>query len=523
MAEKKPAKLRVILNPDDSRKLILPGGIPETMEQLMDEVRKVCGINGNLRLQYQDKDFGDALVNLTFTAELEDLATIKVIPITDDYSQGSNLTGCDDFLSTQSDDMELLSTPSSSVSTRTQMWPREFPIPPFSYDTELQLEKGNAAYRSNMTRLTLSSKIKSDILERLAEEIFKYKAYPVDGDFSDVAEELIKKHPCLSEPGSYNGCNGWKQRLKTKMGNYRTKLKGIGCSELLVNSLKSKPPEDALPAKKVKRPRRGEANHIPDIPIGETPDKLENERLSLISEVRKRNNRAVIKAKMDRTFSLRRQEVVEKESGVEELKERWPALFTMEEINAEFMRITTVPLQPRFLASLDKHHSKLIEIIRNKGGAVREKTRNILKVLDQSLEVNLKRECLLKCLIVYLGEDVDKLIKEYLVVQKDEAEAELERCTMAVFVIREEEEEEEEEEDPLQAPRDIGIVIEGVEVLNKLPSVAHACAMLFGLIYALNLSYPSELKYTFDVLQKVFMEIEPKKMTRRVCSLSVKL
>ncbi|XP_074496794.1 uncharacterized protein LOC141770849 isoform X1 [Sebastes fasciatus] len=244
---------------------------------------------------------------------------------------------------------------------------------------------------------------------------------------------------------------------------------------------------------------------------------------------------------LDKIFSLRRQDVVGKESGMEELKERWPAWFTMDEVNAEFMRITTVPLQPRFLASLDKHHSKLIDIIRNKGGVVREKTRNILKVLDQSLEVNQKRECLLKCLILYLGEDVDKLIKEYLqqqkcrwssekpghkmdiiskywivVVQKDEAETKLERCTMAVFVIR-------EEEDPLQPPHDIGIALEGVEVLNGLPSVAHACAMLFGFVYALNLSYPGELKYTFDALQKIFMEIEPKKMTRKVCSLSVKL
>lgn len=202
--------------------------------------------------------------------------------------------------------------------------------------TELQLEKGNAVYRSNMTRLTLSSKTKSDILEKVAEEIFKYKAYPTDADFSDVAEALIKKHPCLSEPGSYNGCCGWKQQLKTKMDNYRTQLKGIGCSELLASSLKFKALEDALPAKKVKRPRRGQANHIPDIPTGETPDKLENERLSILSEVKKRNNRAVIKNKMDKTFSLRRQEIVEKESGVEELKERWPALFTMDEVSNFF-------------------------------------------------------------------------------------------------------------------------------------------------------------------------------------------
>ncbi|AWP17206.1 Hypothetical protein SMAX5B_016678 [Scophthalmus maximus] len=69
------------------------------------------------------------------------------------------------------------------------------------------------------------------------------------------------------------------------------------------------------------------------------------------------------------------------------------------------------------------------------------------------------------------------------VVQKEEAETELERCTMAVYVIK--------EEDHLQPPHDIGIVIERVQVLSELPSVPHACAMLFGLIYALNLSYPT--------------------------------
>ncbi|KAK7919333.1 hypothetical protein WMY93_010617 [Mugilogobius chulae] len=415
-----PVKLRIILKPDDTRKLLLRDGIPNTMEQLMDEVRKVCGLNGEFRLQYQDKDFGDALVNLTSTDELEDLSTIKVIPISDECSQRSDVIVLEDAqsplsLSWHSDDTEILSSPSSSVSTRSEMWPREFPIPKFSYDTELQLEKGNAEYRANKTRFEHSTKTKSDILEKVAEEIFKFKAYPTDADYSEVAEALIKKHPCLSEPGSYNGCYGWKQRLKTKMGNYRTQLKGTGCSELLVNSLKSKTPEDALPAKNVKRPRRGEANHIPDLPTGETQEKLENERLSLLTDIKKRDNRAVIKDKMAKTFSLRRREIVEKELGVEELRERWPALFTVDEINAEFLRITTVPLQTRFLASLDKHYSKLIELIRRKGGVIREKTQEILKVLDLSLEANIKRECLLKCLILYLGEDPNQMIKEYLV------------------------------------------------------------------------------------------------------------
>ncbi|KAK7898217.1 hypothetical protein WMY93_019070 [Mugilogobius chulae] len=128
-------------------------------------------------------------------------------------------------------------------------------------------------------------------------------------------------------------------------------------------------------------------------------------------------------------------------------------------INAEFLRITTVPLQTRFLASLDKHYSKLIELIRRKAGVIREKTQEILKVLDLSLEANIKRECLLKCLILYLGEDPNQMIKEYLIVQRDEAETELASSTLAVFVMR-------EDFDSLQPPQDIGIVVEDIQPLR---------------------------------------------------------
>lgn len=101
------------------------------------------------------------------------------------------------------------------------------------------------------------------------------------------------------------------------------------------------------------------------------------------------------------------------------------------------------------------------------------------------------------------------------VVQQGEAVSELERCTMAMFVLR-------EKGNSLQAPQETGIVIEGVEVLNELPSVTHGFVLLFSMIM-LNLSFPSELRHTFKALQKIFMEIEPKKMPCRVFSLSVNL
>ncbi|KAK0130576.1 hypothetical protein N1851_035191 [Merluccius polli] len=590
MAGKKSVKLLVCLSQDDKRKLLLPNGIPKSVEELVDDVRRACGLRGNFRIQYQDKDFGDTFVNLTSTGDLEDLCTIKVIPLpdedaapaqtqtavnvslssdeafsisgeTDDTAKSVeelvddvrracglrgnfriqyqdkdfgdtfvNLTSTGDLedlctikviplpdedaapaqtqtavnvslssdeafsISGETDDTLILSS-SSSSSSRTEQWPKEFPIPSFSYDTEVQLERGNAAFKANGTRLTVNPRMKSDILEKVSDLIYKYKAYPKSYHFCEVSEALIKKHPCLAEPGSWNGCYGWTQRLKTRMGNL--------------------PTDDTHPAKNVKRPKRGEANHVPSYPAGETADNLELERQVLLKEVKKRNNGRIIREKMAKTFALRRQEIVEKQPRVEELQERWPAIFQEEEINAEFLRITTVPLQPRFLAGLDKHSSQLLQVIRKKGGAVGEKIRSILKPLDQGVDLNIRRECLLKSLVIYLGEDVSHLIKEYLVVQKEEAKAELENAAMAIFVLR--------DDDALSPPMDIGLVVDGVEVLNDLSSIASSCAMLFGLTYALNLSYPVELKYTFETFQKIIMDIESRQMSRRIQNLSAKL
>ena len=88
---------------------------------------------------------------------------------------------------------------------------------------------------------------------------------------------------------------------------------------------------------------------------------------------------------------------------------------------------------------------------------------------------------------------------------------------MAVFVIR------KEGEGLLEPPVDIGIVIEGVEVLHELTSVASACALLLGLIYALNLAYPKPFRFTFEVLQKIFMQLDQHKMSPKIQHLCNKL
>lgn len=133
--------------------------------------------------------------------------------------------------SSGSQDALIFSSPEHRCQ-RSQLWPTKFPVPHFVYNTLcVVLASGQEAFNQGRTQLNFT--ILPDILEKLTESIFQYVAYPTSAQFSDVAEALIHKHPW-----SYNVCYGWQQRFKYKIGNDRCKLRGNGCPELDVNSLK---------------------------------------------------------------------------------------------------------------------------------------------------------------------------------------------------------------------------------------------------------------------------------------------
>lgn len=161
-------------------------------------------------------------MNLSVTSEIHDKATIKVVylgPHNNDDTMTRqplavhSLTDTSSVSSVETDNTDLVSSSGSSPSTRLSVWPTVFTIPSFNYDAELQLEKANAECSVSGTHLSPPPKLKSHILEQLAEEIIKLKAYPTDSDLNDVAEALFKKHPCVKEQGSFNGCHGWKISL----------------------------------------------------------------------------------------------------------------------------------------------------------------------------------------------------------------------------------------------------------------------------------------------------------------------
>ena len=90
----------------------------------------------------------------------------------------------------------------------------------------------------------------------------------------------------------------------------------------------------------------------------------------------------------------------------------------------------------------------------------------------------------------------------------------IERTTVGIYVAR---------ETPSSDHSDVGVIIEGEVVLRDLENVALASAMLFGLFYTLNMRYPSKLRYTFEIIQKIIMEVNAAELSRKAQSFKTKM
>ncbi|KAG9275705.1 sterile alpha motif domain-containing protein 3-like isoform X2 [Astyanax mexicanus] len=518
-----PIQLRVVIEDSQVHKLVLAGGIPSTVDELLATAQNHFHLQGSFTVMYMDKDFDDQFFTLMSTDVIKDKDTIKLVktepsvvltftPIseTDASSPAASLDRSfqDDGSSVSSSDTVIIQQPPEH---RSQPWPVDFVVPTFSFNVEMLLQAGCKAYESDGSLLQNPS-INSDILEKLAEAIFHYTAYPTGLQIQAVVESLINKYPCLKEPGtSFSGMYGWQQRLKYKMANYRSKMrKQVPCPELDINSLKRKSPGEKNPAKNCKRPKRAEVNYLPPHPSGETSNSLEKERQELLYEVKKKNNTKVIQDKMAKTFSYRRIEVVSGSPAADEFRERWPALFCEAEIKEEFRRITTVSLEQTFMRKLDYYTPKLLALMKVKGGVVGTKLRPHLDKMCQDQSIEMRRDAIIRSLILYLGEKEEELFKDCL----EDNRSDVTEHLLKILVIH-----GAEGEDPV----DVSILLDGAEILPGCCNTAKACALLMGLIYALNLAYPLSLRYTFEVFQKLFLELDVIKLSPKVQALKSKL
>lgn len=76
-----------------------------------------------------------------------------------------------------------------SLERRTR-WPVIFVVPAFSYEVEYALREGNSAFVKEGKTIKLTRDQKHNLLDVMAAEIYKHKAYPSTKQISKAAEDL---------------------------------------------------------------------------------------------------------------------------------------------------------------------------------------------------------------------------------------------------------------------------------------------------------------------------------------------
>nr|XP_054604177.1 uncharacterized protein LOC129165310 [Nothobranchius furzeri] len=211
---------------------------------------------------------------------------------------------------------------------------------------------------------------------------------------------------------------------------------------------------------------------------------------------------------MMRTFSLRREEIITSSLPVSELKDRCPALFNETQLYCEFHRITNLHLPHLFYAALDEYAPRLIGLYKKKKtGRVGENMDQLLLEYEQQdkNDICTTRTAALAGLPIYLKEDSSGIFKTC----KDE----MEFHEAALALVADVGEEDVPAGVPF-SPRQVFVVLEDQVVMTHY-RWTDALVCLFGLIYALHLSYPVKCSSFFEFIQVVLLKLDDERKQLR--------
>uniref|UniRef100_I3JCF4 Uncharacterized protein n=2 Tax=Oreochromis niloticus TaxID=8128 RepID=I3JCF4_ORENI len=383
----------------------------------------------------------------------------------------------------------------------------------FGYEMDHILEEGNRVYEESAKLLKLKRSQKSEILKKMAETIYSFKAYAHKKEVAMAAQALIRAHPCLRMTTGEDGALGWKRHMGYKLASYRNNLAKAGVAEVAINTGRRSRnnPNNDHPHQNIKKARKAEVNYITNLPKDQTPATLEKMREQIMHEVEKtERNYLVIGKLMDTTYALCRQEIVGAVGAprVRDVVDRWPALLMESQVVAEFHRIKNVNLRTQFYKELDRHTPRLITLFRDnaiKTGKIAEELAKLMRIYDiqEQRDVNTRRALVLRALPVYLREDASTLFRTC-----DSADGpDLTVTPVALLTVVT----DDTTDSALFSPESICIVVEDEILVNGPTNLADSFLLLFGYIYALDLQYPKKLELTFTFIQKVVMCLEDNK------------
>uniref|UniRef100_A0A8C6UNX2 Sterile alpha motif domain containing 3 n=1 Tax=Neogobius melanostomus TaxID=47308 RepID=A0A8C6UNX2_9GOBI len=475
----------IVLDEVNAVRLDLPAR-PESVEGLQQQIKDGLNLTYDFRLQFEDPVFGNALCNLVNMEDLPPVASVKIIQLLNE----DTMSNCTDDTIIVSD-----STDSSLSPARILRWPEPFPVPTFPYDVEHVLQRGTVALQNEGTSLVLTKDQKHHIVDGVCSEIYKYTAYPSGKQIAKAARALVDKHVCLKEK-SGSGFDSWVNSLSHRMGSKRKKFAKAGIMDVAVNSGKrsSFNPSGTPSRSNIKRARRGEVNYLPSYPSGETKQTLEDQRLAVVAQFSlapQERDMRLISQYMARTFALRREEIVTTSPPVSDLKDRWPGLFCESQLYSEYTRITNQNLSHGFYSALDEKAPKLLELYKKKkSGVIAEKLKQVLLAYEK--QVGCSRITMAGVGNVRPGGQIWP------------SKMTFEEGTVALISLT------DEEDVPGGVPfttKQVFIVLED-QVVMSLDKWTDALLCLFGLIYALHLSYPPKCSGFFEFIQLILLQLD---------------
>ncbi|XP_047201506.1 uncharacterized protein LOC124855584 [Girardinichthys multiradiatus] len=177
----------------------------------------------------------------------------------------------------------------------------------------------------------------------------------------------------------------------------------------------------------------------------------------------------------------------------------------------EFTHLMSVDLYS-FYEGLDGNLQKLLLLYRSRRFDGNKEMMALLDSLDRDPSNQRKRTAVLLGLPCCMKEKLFPLLK---MCEPTDCEDDLIKGMLAGILLV-----LEDVSEPLPSSyQDVAIVLEANIVIRHLCDLPSAFMTLMGLMYVLNLNYPKDLKYTFEVIQRLFLGIGSDSCSARVHSL----
>ncbi|XP_048031552.1 uncharacterized protein LOC125258652 [Megalobrama amblycephala] len=199
-----------------------------------------------------------------------------------------------------------------------------------------------------------------------------------------------------------------------------------------------------------------------------------------------------------------RREVVEDQPLVSTLKQRWPALFNEEQVYAEFRRINHLDLKSTFLTSLDNNSRGLLKLFRAK--VIQRGDCDLETLLDnldeQMADLTVQRRATALRGLPFYFKEHGTICKTIL--SSEALEHHKVGMKMGILEVVSS---NSSTSRSLSDVVNVAIVLEEEVVLENMGDFVSAFIVLFGMLYALNMEYNKDLRYTFEFIQKVFLNM----------------